>query len=176
MCLTFFRAGAGHIVVQTALCWGDVLCILAPAHEIMTGPDRDSQKCLQTLPSILSEAEWPPDENKRDFDFLLVIPDSLPSLEHLWGKKSQQGSSWPGEGPWPCPRPRGPPRGRVRVPAGLPAAVFASPRASPWPCSRPRGPPQGRYARDPSLTAGGPCRQDSRFFSASNVLESPSLF
>lgn len=71
--------------------------ILAPTHEIMAGPDRDSQKCLQTLLSILSEAEWPPDENKRDFDLLLVIPDSLPSpLEHLWGKKSQQGGSWPG--------------------------------------------------------------------------------
>ena len=98
-------------MVQTALCWGDVLCIQAPAHEIMTGPDRDSQKCLQTLPSILSEAEWPPDENKRDFDLLSVIPDPLPSLDHLWGKKSQRGSSWPGQA-----------RARVRVPVGLPQA------------------------------------------------------
>ena len=79
------------------LCVGGCSVTLAPAHEIMTGPDRNSQKCLQPLLSILSEAEWPPDENKRDFDLLLVIPDSLPSsLEHLGGKKSQQGGSWPG--------------------------------------------------------------------------------
>ena len=68
---------------------------LAPAHEIMTGPNRDSQKCLQTLPSILCAAEWPPDENRRDFDLLLVIQIPCHHLEHLWvyRVKLSEGSS-----------------------------------------------------------------------------------
>lgn len=53
-------------------------------------PSHDNQKRLQTLPSILSEAEWPPDEGQTDFYLSGVIPGSLPSVEHLWGKNSRQ--------------------------------------------------------------------------------------
>ena len=117
MCLAFFRAGTGHILVQK-LCVGGCPVhwfrgTLAPAHAMpAAAPNHDNQKCLQTLPSVLSEAEWPPDEDQMDFYLSGVIPGSWPSVEHLWGENSRQGKA--------VGRVQAP--GRGCIPLGLPKA------------------------------------------------------